>query len=69
MTADPNAVRIGWIGTGVMGAAMCGHLLDRGHPTTVFSRTAARAAPLLARGAAWADSPRAVAARADVVFT
>jgi 3-hydroxyisobutyrate dehydrogenase len=69
MTADANAVRIGWIGTGVMGAAMCGHLLDRGHPTTVFTRTAGRAAPLLARGAAWADSPRAVAARADVVFT
>ncbi|HSP99295.1 MAG TPA: NAD(P)-dependent oxidoreductase [Candidatus Dormibacteraeota bacterium] len=69
MTVDASAVRIGWIGTGVMGAAMCGHLLDRGHPTTVFTRTAARAAPLLARGAAWADSPGAAAEGADVVFT
>jgi 3-hydroxyisobutyrate dehydrogenase len=69
MTADRPRERIGWIGTGVMGAAMCGHLLQRGHPVTVFTRTRARADALLARGAAWADSPRAVAARSDVVFS
>ena len=68
MSASP-AMRIGWIGTGVMGAAMCGHLLERGHALSVFTRTAARAEPLLARGAVWAASPRAAAAGADVVFT
>ena len=48
--------RIGWIGTGVMGAAMCGHILDRGYTVTVFNRTKAKAHPLLERGAAWAQS-------------
>lgn len=69
MSSSTQGQRIGWIGTGVMGAAMCGHLLERGHALTVFTRTRARAAPLLARGAVWAESPRAVAARSDVVFT
>ncbi|MBX3025989.1 NAD(P)-dependent oxidoreductase [bacterium] len=69
MTAETGGPRIGWIGTGVMGAAMCGHLVARGHAVTVFTRTAERAAPLLARGARWAASPRAVAAQSDVVFT
>ena len=66
---DVAGTRVGWIGTGVMGAAMCGHLLDAGHPTTVYTRTAARAAALLARGARWAATPGAVAAASDVVFT
>jgi len=61
--------RIGWIGTGVMGLSMCKHLMDAGHPATVFNRTRAKAEPLLAKGAAWAESPRAVAEASDVVFT
>src|SRR5206468_1761924 len=59
---------LGWIGTGLMGASMCGHLIAQGHPMTVFTRSRARAEALLARGACWADSPRQVAAAADVVF-
>ena len=66
---DPSVTRIGWIGTGVMGASMCGHLIDKGFAATVYSRTAAKAQPLLDRGAAWADSPRAVAEASDVVFS
>jgi 3-hydroxyisobutyrate dehydrogenase len=66
---DPGATRIGWIGTGVMGTSMCGHLLDGGYPATVYSRTRSRAESLLERGASWADTPAAVAAEADVVFT
>jgi 3-hydroxyisobutyrate dehydrogenase len=62
-------VRVGWIGTGVMGAAMCGHLLAGGHPVTVFNRTRARAQALVDGGAEWADSPAGVAAAAEVVFT
>ena len=62
-------MRVGWIGTGVMGGSMCGHLLDKGHAVTLTTRTRAKAEPLLARGAAWADSPRAVADASDVVFT
>jgi 3-hydroxyisobutyrate dehydrogenase len=62
-------VRVGWIGTGVMGGAMCGHLLAAGYPVTVFNRTRGRAESLLDAGAAWADSPAEVAAAADVVFS
>ena len=61
--------RIGWIGTGVMGLSMCGHLQAKGYPATVYSRTKAKAQPLMDRGAAWADTPAEVAARSDVIFT
>ncbi|MCA9266660.1 MAG: NAD(P)-dependent oxidoreductase, partial [Planctomycetales bacterium] len=61
--------RLGWIGTGVMGRSMCGHLIDRGYPLTVYTRTPDKAQPLLDRGAMWADSPCAVAEQSDVVFT
>jgi 3-hydroxyisobutyrate dehydrogenase len=60
---------IGWIGCGVMGSSMCGHLLEAGHPVTVYSRTKSRADDLVARGAVWADTPAEAAARAQVVFT
>ena len=60
---------IGFIGTGIMGASMAGHLLGAGHPLHVFNRTRSKADPLVARGAVWHDSPAAVAAAADVVIT
>jgi len=63
------APTLGWIGTGIMGRSMCGHLLAAGSPVTVFSRTRAKADPLVAEGAAWADSPAAVARASDIVFT
>ena len=66
---SPQQTRIGWIGTGVMGASMCGHLLAAGYRATVYNRTRAKAEPLLARGAKWADSPAAVAAESDVIFS
>lgn len=62
-------LRIGWIGTGVMGASMCGHLMDAGFPMTVYTRTRAKAQPLLDKGAKWADSPREVGTASDVVFS
>jgi 3-hydroxyisobutyrate dehydrogenase len=65
----PGETRIGWIGTGVMGSSMCGHLLDKGFSTSVFNRTKSKAEPLLARGAAWAQNPGEVAQRSNVVFT
>ncbi len=65
----PGKTRLGWIGTGVMGVSMCGHLLARGFSATVYNRTRSKAQPLLDKGARWADSPRAVAEQADVVFS
>jgi 3-hydroxyisobutyrate dehydrogenase len=52
-----------------MGLSMCGHLLAKGYGVTVHSRTRAKAEPLLAGGSHWADSPRAVAAQGEVIFT
>ncbi len=60
---------LGWIGTGVMGGPMAGHLLRAGHRLTVYNRTKARADDLVAAGAGWADSPAELAAGVDVVFT
>ncbi|HHK42981.1 MAG TPA: NAD(P)-dependent oxidoreductase [Planctomycetaceae bacterium] len=64
----PGTTRLGWIGTGVMGRSMCGHLMASGFAMTVYNRTKAKAEPLLEQGATWADSPRAVAEQSDVVF-
>jgi 3-hydroxyisobutyrate dehydrogenase len=66
---SPAQTRLGWIGTGVMGASMAGHLLEGGYGVTLFSRTASKAAPLVERGAVWAASPREVAEQSDVLFS
>jgi len=63
-----STLRVGWIGTGVMGAPMVGHLMDAGHPAVVFNRTKAKAEPLISRGAKWADSPAEVARHSDIIF-
>ena len=54
-TIEPGTTKIGWIGTGVMGASMVGHLIDAGFSATVFSRTKSKSDPLIAKGAAWAS--------------
>ncbi len=69
LVVEPGKTRIGWIGAGVMGKSMCGHLLARGFAVTVHSRTKAKAEPLLAQGAKWGNSPKDVAAATDVVFS
>ncbi|MDZ4853768.1 MAG: NAD(P)-dependent oxidoreductase [Nitrospirota bacterium] len=67
--AITTATRIGWIGAGVMGSSMCGHLIAAGYRVTVHSRTRSKAQPLLDHGAQWAESPSAVAAESEVLFT
>lgn len=67
--AAPSTTRIGWIGTGVMGAPMCQHLQNAKYRLTLYTRTRSKASPILARGATWADSPQAVTEQTDVVFT
>ncbi|HSS30947.1 MAG TPA: NAD(P)-dependent oxidoreductase [Nitrospiraceae bacterium] len=72
MTVQPalsTATRIGWIGTGVMGSSMCGHVLTAGYRVTLHSRTKAKAQPLVDLGATWAENPRTVAAQSDMIFT
>ena len=66
--AKPGETRVGWIGTGVMGRSMCRNVMNGGYRATVYNRTREKAQALLDAGAAWADSPKAVAERSDVVF-
>ena len=61
--------KIAFIGTGIMGAPIAGHILDAGYDVTVYNRTREKAEGLLAKGAHWAESPAEAAADADVVFT
>lgn len=65
----PGETRIGWIGLGVMGSSMCGHLIDKGFSATIYTRTKDKAAALLGKGAAWAATPKAVAQQSDVIFS
>lgn len=67
--ADPARTRVGWIGTGVMGAFMCRHLQEARYRLTLHTRTRRKASAILAKGATWADSPRAVAEQTDILFT
>ena len=60
---------VGYVGLGVMGSSVVRRLLAAGHDVTVWNRTREKAEPLLDSGARWADSPREVAERTDVVFT
>ncbi|MEZ4772731.1 MAG: NAD(P)-dependent oxidoreductase [Bacteroidia bacterium] len=60
---------IGWIGTGVMGISMVGHLINKGYSAVVYNRTKAKAQAALDKGAKWAESPKEVAAQADIIFT
>lgn len=66
---DPKTTTVAFIGTGVMGVSMAGHLLDAGYALVVHNRTQPKAQPLLDRGAIWADTPGEAAATADVVVT
>lgn len=63
------SLRIAFIGTGVMGTSMAGHLLKAGHAVTVNTRTRKRAEPLIVAGAIWADSPAAAARGADIAIS
>jgi 3-hydroxyisobutyrate dehydrogenase-like beta-hydroxyacid dehydrogenase len=61
--------RIGFAGLGAMGAGIAQRLRDAGHDVTGWNRTKAKAQPLLDAGMGWADTPRELAARSDVLFT
>ncbi|KDP38870.1 hypothetical protein JCGZ_05027 [Jatropha curcas] len=66
---SPTETRIGWIGIGIMGAAMASRLLSAGYTVTVYARNPSKASPLQAKGAHLANSPYDVAKCSDIVFT
>ena len=69
MTISPGTTRVGFVGLGIMGRSMAGHLQKAGYELHVYNRTKSKADELLEGGAAWHDSPGEVAANADVVIT
>lgn len=60
---------IGFIGIGIMGSRMAGRLQNAGKKLVVYNRTKSKADPLVAKGAEWADTPRQVGEKADIVFS
>jgi 3-hydroxyisobutyrate dehydrogenase len=66
---SPGVTRVGWIGTGVMGSSMVGHLMAAGYTATIYNRNRSKAEPLLAKGATWAATPKALAEQSDVIFS
>lgn len=62
-------MKIGWIGTGVMGRSMAGHVQAAGHELHVHNRTKSKAEDLLKRGAAWCGSPAEAAAKSEILFS
>lgn len=67
--ASPATTRIGFIGIGVMGASMAGHLIKAGYKLNVFTRTASKADSLVSLGASLLQTPREVAQQSDVVIS
>jgi 3-hydroxyisobutyrate dehydrogenase len=69
LNSKNETVTIGWIGTGLMGSPMAGHLLNAGYKLNITNRTKAKAEELIKAGCAWKDTPGAVAASSDVTVT
>jgi len=69
MVAEPRTTRVGFIGLGLMGLPMARNVLRAGYQLTVYNRTAAKAAALVAEGARQVATPAEVAQRSDAVVT
>ena len=69
MSATTPKARIGFVGLGIMGQSMAGHLLAAGHALRVYNRSADKARALVEQGAVWCDTPGVAAAGSDVVIT
>lgn len=69
MNSSSEKTSVGFIGLGIMGRSMAGHILDGGHELHVFNRTKSKADELVGRGAIWHDTAGEVAAACDVVIT
>ncbi len=68
-TAPTSALRVGFVGLGIMGRPMARNALKAGFPATVTNRTLDKAEPLRSEGAVVVRTPREVAQRSDIVVT
>lgn len=62
-------MKIGFIGTGVMGKSLVKHLLNAGHTVNIYNRTKAKASSLIEDGAVWNDTVKEIASQSDVIMT
>lgn len=69
MTNLKEIKTVGFIGVGIMGNSMAGHILAAGYGVNVYNRTKAKTDAIVAKGAKWFDTPGAVAANSDLVIT
>lgn len=65
----PERKILGFIGTGVMGSSMAGHLLANGYELHIYNRTKEKAETLIKQGAVWENTPGEIAAKCDIIFT
>ena len=66
---SPEKTVVGFIGTGVMGRSMAGHLLNKGYTVTVYNRTQEKARELIDRGALWQEDLTKLASACQVIIT
>ncbi|MED4240496.1 NAD(P)-dependent oxidoreductase [Priestia megaterium] len=64
-----NHKTIGFIGTGVMGKSMAGHIINKGHKVLVYNRTQSRAKELVDKGAVWIETVGELAEQSDIIIT
>ncbi len=69
MTLTPEKTAVGFIGIGVMGKSMAGHIQKAGYQLHVYTRTASKAEELVKEGAYWHETPAKLAQACDVVIT
>lgn len=62
-------MKVGFIGTGVMGQSIVKHLMKKGYEVTLYTRTKSKADELIQMGAKWGETPRQVAQVSDIIFT
>ncbi|MFR4507397.1 MAG: NAD(P)-dependent oxidoreductase [Enterococcus avium] len=64
-----NSMRIGFIGTGVMGKSIVKHFLAKGHEVMVYNRTKSKTDELVAQGAIWQETPAEVTNASEIIFS
>jgi len=69
MSSLPNIASIGFVGVGIMGQNMAGHLLAAGYQVNLYNRTKSKTDALVAKGAKWFDTPGEVAAHSNMIIT
>jgi len=63
------ALKLGFVGIGVMGKSMCSHLMKTGYPMHIYNRTLSKCKPLEEMGATIVSSPKEIGANCDIIFS